>query len=107
MKLIGEWKPAGATDALLTVLRSDAAPTALIAACEALGRLADPAGVDALAEIATPKGMLFFRKRRPIPVRVAAALALKQINDPRVAPVLAALARDVDPRLRSLTKSLS
>jgi HEAT repeat protein len=99
MRCLGRLKLAGASDILLNVLKATKQPERLIACCEALGRLADPASVEPLAAIAAPKGFLFFRKRWPVPVRAAAASALVHVPDPRVKQVMAALAMDVDPRL--------
>ena len=51
------------------------------------------------------KGFLFIGKKWDAEVRAAAAFALRQISDPRVAEVLVVLANDRDPRIRQIAKA--
>jgi HEAT repeat protein len=78
----------------------------LVAACRAMGQIADAAFVPALENILMPRRRLIFLKKTDTAVRVAAVYALSRINDIRVVPILRSLADDPDQRVREALKSI-
>nr|MBI3612254.1 diguanylate cyclase [Nitrospirota bacterium] len=105
IKCLGRLKPPGLVNLLVGIMKSAKAPAIHVACCQALGQAADPAAIEPLLRILAPKGFLRLRKRWPADVRAAAAYALAQIPDPRVANVLGLLTKDADPRLRQLART--
>ncbi|TAJ07876.1 MAG: diguanylate cyclase [Nitrospirae bacterium] len=105
IKCLGKLKPPKFTNLLLGIMKSAKDPALQVACCQTLGQVADPAAFEPLARIVAPKGFLRLHKRWSADVRAAAAHALAQIPDPRVAKVLARLAKDADPRLRQLART--
>ena len=78
----------------------------MIAACGALGRIADPAGIEPLAQLIPQRSFFsLYRKRSPL-VRAAAASALAQISHPKVAKVLARHLEDRDLRVRQTAREI-
>ncbi len=100
IKSLGKIKPAGAAGALVSLLDAAAETDRVVAACRALGQIADPASVEPLAKVIAPIGFFSFRKAKNPLVRATAALALAQIPDPRVTEVLSAYLQDSDWRIR-------
>ena len=106
IKSLGKLKPAGAVDVLVSLLQSSKEIERLIACCRALGQIADPTAIEALAKMLAPGGFLSLRKKQSSAVRAAAGFALAQISDPRVAEVLAPYVDDRDPRIRQVARAL-
>jgi HEAT repeat protein len=106
IKSLGKLKPAEAVDVLVSLLQSSKEIERLIACCRALGQIADPTAIEALAKMLAPGGFLSLRKKQSSAVRAAAGFALAQISDPRVAEVLAAYVDDRDPRIRQVARAL-
>jgi diguanylate cyclase (GGDEF)-like protein len=96
-----------AVAAVESILDATKEPELAVACCQALGQIADPAGIDALEKVASPKGFLWFGKRWGGQVRATAVLALREIDDPRAAEILGRLADDKDPIIRKLVRSSS
>ncbi|MFB3068132.1 MAG: HEAT repeat domain-containing protein, partial [Acidobacteriota bacterium] len=106
VRSLGRVKPAGAVDVLVSLINSAWEKERVISACQALGKIADPAGIEPLAQLMAPRG-LFWRQRRRSPlVRAAAASALAQISHPKVAKVLARHLDDNDSRVRQIAHDI-
>ncbi len=106
IRSLGRIKPAGAVDVLGSLIISARERERVIAACQALGKIADPAGIEPLAQIIAPGGFfLLYRKKSPL-VRAAAASALAQISHPKVAKVLARHLEDRDSRVRQTAREI-
>ncbi|MCD6585220.1 MAG: diguanylate cyclase [Desulfobacteraceae bacterium] len=103
---LGKLNAAGAVETLLSVVEKCEEKEVVIAACRAMGQIADPLFVDPLEKILMPKRRLFFQKKIETAVRVAAVYAISQIKDSRVPPLLSALADDPDYRVREVLKNL-
>jgi len=80
-------------------------PELVVACCQALGQIADPAGIEALGLVLAEKRFGFFGYRWDDQVRATAALALRQIADPQAATVLQPYSEDRDARIRQLSRS--
>ncbi|MBU2498758.1 MAG: hypothetical protein KKE57_07660, partial [Proteobacteria bacterium] len=80
----------------------------IVACCQSLGQIGDPASIEPLAKIlmpGMPEKLFFWRKRYGVDVRASAALAVAQIDHPRVSEILAGCAEDKDPRIREIARS--
>jgi HEAT repeat protein len=97
---LGKLKSAGAVDGLVSLLESTKETERLIACCKALGRIADPGGIEPLTKILAPVSFLSLRKKQSSIARATAAFALTQISHPRAAEVLDLYVEDRDPRVR-------
>jgi HEAT repeat protein len=86
---------------ILVTLRD---PELVVACCQALGQIGDPAGIEALANILAEKRFGFLGFRWNDQVRATAALALRQIADPSAATVLRPFMEDRDARIRQLSR---
>ena len=106
IRWLGKLKPPAAVEALIWELKSSKEPERLIACCQALGQIADPASIEPLAKMAASRGFLFFRKKPDARVRAAAAYALAKIDDPRVAAVFERLTKDSDPRVQEVARTV-
>jgi HEAT repeat protein len=76
----------------------------LMACCQALGQIGEPAGVEPLLNILKGKGSFFRRQRRNPQIRATAAFALAQIPHPRVAEMLSPFVDDPDARVREIAR---
>jgi HEAT repeat protein len=102
---LAKLKPPNANEKILSILQTAKNEKLVLACCQSLGLIGDPASIDHLAKLLAPKG-LFRRKRQSAEVRATAALALSQIDHPRVVQILTGYADDKDPRLRQIANSL-
>jgi diguanylate cyclase (GGDEF)-like protein len=102
---LGKLKPPNANEKILSILQAAKNEKLVLACCQSLGLIGDSASIDYLAKLLAPKG-LFRRKRQSAEVRATAALALSQIDHPRVVQILTSYADDKDPRLRQIANSL-
>jgi HEAT repeat protein len=100
IKSLGKIKPAGAAGVLVSLLDSAKETDRVVAACRALGQIADPASIEPLAKVIAPIGFFSFQKPKDALVRATAAFALAQIPDPRVAAILGNHLKDSDWRIR-------
>ena len=91
--------------AVVSILDSTKEPEIAVACCQALGQIASPTGIDALRNVVSPRGFFGFGKGWTGQVRATAVLALRQIEDPRVAGILDQLAKDKNPIIRQLARS--
>ena len=85
---LGKLKSGRAVEALILVMEKPEEKEVVVAACRAMGQIADPLFVVPLENILLPKRRLFFQKKIETAVRVAAVYAISQIKDRRVAPLL-------------------
>ena len=102
---LGKLKPPNANEKILAILQAAKDEKLVVACCHSLGLIGDSTSIDHLAKLIAPKG-LFRRKRQSAEVRATAALALSQIDHPRVVQILTSYADDKDPRLRQIANSL-
>ena len=104
---LGRLKAADAAETLIQLLEQSEEEELLVAVCRAMGQIGDPSFILPLQNILRSRRSLFFRKTQPSQVRVAAAYAIHQINDPRSNKILKALANDADPRLQEVARNLA
>lgn len=104
---LGRLKAIDAADTMIQLLAQSEEEDLLVAICRAMGQIADPSFILPLQNILRSSRNLFFKKTRPSQVRVAAAYAIHQINDPRSRKILKALANDADPRLQEVARNLA
>ena len=93
-----------AAEALATILETLKDPELVVACCQALGQIGDPAGIEGLGGILAQKRFGFFGFRWDDQVRATAALALRQVDDPRAVNVLKDFVEDRDARIRQLSR---
>jgi HEAT repeat protein len=105
MECLGKMEPAVAVGILSSVLRSTKDSEHLVAACQALGHIADPSSIKPLAKMLGSRGLLFPRKRSNAKVRVAAAYALSNIDHPAAVAVFERLVKDSDPQVRDIART--
>lgn len=106
IKHLAKLRPRAALEKVLALMRSAREPDRLIACCQALGQIGEPACIDPLANIVLLKGFLPGRKRHGSRLRAAAALALAQIDDPRSKEIFAQCAEDRDQQVRQIARSV-
>ncbi|MBW2720911.1 MAG: HEAT repeat domain-containing protein, partial [Deltaproteobacteria bacterium] len=107
IKLLGKLsplRPPAANEKIVSIMQSAKNEEMVVACCQSLGLMANSASIEPLAKLLAPKGFLR-RQRHSADIRATAALALAQINHPRVAEVLANYAHDNDPRVRQIANS--
>ncbi|HYT71278.1 MAG TPA: HEAT repeat domain-containing protein, partial [Gemmatimonadales bacterium] len=90
--------------ALSSILQATREPSHAVLCCQALGQSDDEAAIEALAHVLRAHKFLLFGRRWRTDVRVAAAMALKQIPRPRAADVLARYAHDLDAWVQQLAQ---
>jgi HEAT repeat protein len=106
LRSLGKLNPQAALQRIIATLSSSKDPQRLVACCQMLGEVADPAGIEPLADLLVSKGFLFWRKNHGPAVRASAALALAQIAHPHVAGILARYHEDRDPRVREAARTV-
>lgn len=106
IKHLARFSPKAALKKVLFLMKSAKEKKRLIACCQALGQIADPDCVEPLANILLFRGLLFRRKRHDSRLRSAAALALAQIQDPRIMEILAKCVEDEDSQVREIAASV-
>jgi HEAT repeat protein len=102
---LGQLKPPAANEKLVSILQTAKNERLVLSCCQSLGLIGDTASIEPLAKLLASKG-LFRRKRQSAEVRATAALALSQIDHPRVVQILRSYAGDHDPRVRQIANSL-
>ena len=105
IRFLGKLKPTNASERLVSLLQTAKNENLLVACCQSLGLIGDSASIDPLAKLLAPKGW-FRRKRQSSEVRATAALALSQIDDPRVVQILSSYTDDNDARVRQIANAL-
>jgi len=106
IRSLGRIKPAGAVAVLGSLIDSARETERVIAACQALGKIADPASIEPLAELIAPGSFFSLHRKKSPLVRAAAAFALAQISHPRVAKVLAHHVEDDNSRVRQTAREI-
>ena len=106
IRCLGSVRPKAALDKIVSLMKTAKDKQRLVACCQTLGQIGDPKGIDFLDHVLFSKGFLSRRKKNPSSIRVAAAVALSFIDDPRAAKILGECARDRDPHVRQMAGSL-
>jgi HEAT repeat protein len=106
IRSLGRMQAVQGVPVLAAVLSKAKEPEIQMACCQALGQIADPAGMDILIRILTPKGLLSLQKKYTDNLRAAAAFALARIPHPRVAEVMKSFAEDGDSRVRQAARAV-
>lgn len=106
IKCLGSVRPKAALDKIESLMKTAKDKDRLVACCQTLGHIGDPKGVDLLERVLTIQGFLSRRKKNASPIRVAAAVALSFIDDPRAKNILEQCTRDRDPKVRQMAASL-
>jgi HEAT repeat protein len=89
----------------ITLLNSSKDESVLVACCRALGQIARPTSIEALAKALETKRFLFFHRGNSAQVRTTAAFALAQIPHSKATHHLAQLVNDRDPRIRQIAQN--
>jgi HEAT repeat protein len=105
IRALGRMKAAQGVPVLLNILNKAKEQSIQTACCQAMGQIADPAGVDPLIRILTSRGMLSLQKKYSDNLRAVAAFALAQISHPRVMEVMKALSEDSNPLVRQTARA--
>ena len=106
IKCLGSLRPQAALDKIGSLLKTAKDKDRLVACCQTLGQIGDPRGIELLERVLSVQSFLSRRKKNPSPIRVAAAVALSFIQDPRTAQILEQCTRDRDPQVRQMAASL-
>ena len=106
IKCLGSLRPQAALDKIGSLLKTAKDKDRLVACCQTLGQIGDPRGIELLDRVLSVQSFLSRRKKNPSPIRVAAAVALSFIQDPRTAQILEQCTRDRDPQVRQMAASL-
>ena len=105
IKSLGRLKSQTALEVLAPLLNDTNDTKLMIACCQALGQIGEPACVEPLVNILKGKRSFFRRKRRSPQIRATAAFALAQIPHPRVAEILARFVDDDDLRVKEIAQN--
>jgi diguanylate cyclase (GGDEF)-like protein len=105
IKYLGRMKPQGVIEALVSLLNGTKDTKLMMACCQALGQIGEPACVEPLMKMLKGKRSFFWPKRRRPQVRATAAFALAQIHHPRIPEILAPFVEDRDLRVREIARS--
>jgi HEAT repeat protein len=107
IKCLGRIKPQMALDKIHSLLKSARKKDRLVACCQTLGQIGDPKSIDVLESVLQTPRFLFIGKKFGPEVRASAALALTQVNDPRVGEILGRCAEDKNAQVSEIARSLS
>ncbi len=104
IRSLAQMRSSAAAVALAEIVETLRDPELVVACCQALGQIGDPASIDALGVILAEKRFGFLGFRWEDQVRATAALALRQIVDPSAAMILQPFMEDRDARIRQLSR---
>jgi diguanylate cyclase (GGDEF)-like protein len=105
IECLGKLKPPAANNVLLSLLTKARDSKRLAACCRALGQIADPGSAEPLIKILMKKTLFLQRKKHRSRVRLAAAVALSQMDHPQVVKVMAQLLKDHDARVKEVARN--
>jgi diguanylate cyclase (GGDEF)-like protein len=106
IKCLGSVRPQAALEKIGALMKTAKDKDRLVACCQTLGKIGDPRGIDSLERVLSAQSFLSRRNKYLSPIRVAAAVALSFIHDPRAAQILEQCTRDRDPQVRQTAASL-
>jgi diguanylate cyclase (GGDEF)-like protein len=106
IKCLGSMRPEAALDKVGSLMKTARDKERLVACCQTLGQIGDPRGVEFLERVLSVQTFLSRRKKYVSAIRVAAAVALSFIHDPRAGQILEHCTRDRDPQVRQMAASL-
>jgi hypothetical protein len=106
IKCLGSLRPQAALEKIGSLMKTAKDKDRLVACCQTLGKIGDPRGIDPLERMLSAQSFLSRRNKYLSSVRVAAAVALSFIHDPRAAQILQQCTRDRDPQVRQTAASL-
>jgi HEAT repeat protein len=107
IKCLGRIRPQMALDRILSLLKSSKEKDRVVACCQTLAQIGDPKSIDILARILHAPAFLFVGKKYGPEARASAALALTQMNDPRVIEILGKYTVDKNAQVSDIARSLS
>jgi diguanylate cyclase (GGDEF)-like protein len=102
IRSLAHLRSAAALEALISIIDETEDPRVAIACCQALGELGQAPAIAALARVLGQRKPPFLRRRWDDQVRATAALALRQMADPKAAAVLRRHAKDGSARVRQI-----
>lgn len=105
VRSLGRMKSSQSVPVLLEILSDTKEHDVQTACCQALGQIADPAGVDPLVRILTSRNLLSLQKKYSDNLRAVAVFALAQIPHPRVPDIMKSLAQDRNPLVRQTARA--
>jgi hypothetical protein len=106
IRSLAHLRSAAAIEELANILEEAEDAKIVVACCQALGDLGQPACIDPLERVLKQrKGMLIRKRRWDEQTRATAALALKQIPDRRASDILSSYAKDRHTRVRQIAGS--
>jgi HEAT repeat protein len=106
IKCLGSLRPQATLDKIASLMKTAKDKERLIACCQTLGQIGDPRGIELLQRVLSGQNLLSRRKKYLSPIRLAAAVALSFIHDPRASQILELCTRDRDPQVRQMAASL-
>ena len=104
IRALGRLSAEGTVEPLLAILQTTREGGRVIACCQALAQIGDPATADALAAVLDARSMLTRRRRWKSDVRASAADALARLPGRRAAELLAPFDLDPDPAVRGVAE---
>ena len=107
IKCLGRISPQMALDKIHSLLKSAREKDRLVACCQTLGQIGDPKSIDILENVLQTRGFFFVGKKFGSKVRASAALALTQMDDPRVGEILGRCVEDKNTQVSEIARSLS
>jgi diguanylate cyclase (GGDEF)-like protein len=105
IRALGRMKAASAVPVILDILDKAKENDIQTACCQALGQIADPAGMDVLTRILTQRALMSLQKKYSDNLRAVAAFALSQIPHPRAVEVMKTLSEDSYPLVRQTARA--
>ncbi len=105
VRSLGSLASNAASEALASIPETTKDPELVIVCCQALGKIGNEISINTLAKILKKRRFLFLGQQWNEQVRAMAAMALKQISDPRAAQVLTRFTHDGDRRVQQLARS--
>jgi diguanylate cyclase (GGDEF)-like protein len=106
IKCLASMRPEAALDRVGSLIKTAKDKERLVACCQTLGQIGDPRGIDFLGPVLSGQMFLSRRRKYVSAIRVAAAVALSFIHDPRAGQILEHCTHDRDPQVRQMAASL-
>jgi HEAT repeat protein len=105
IRTLGRMKSTQAIPVLVEILNRTNEQNIQTACCQALGQIADPAGMESLIRILTSRGLLSLQNKYDDNLRAVAAFALAQIPHPRAIEIMESLSEDSNPLVKQSARA--